>query len=239
MILSISGNVSFNKDELSIPSSDSIAFKFAKAGYFLATHGDFNRAEEFFNTAIKNNDKDPWVWYYWALADRDASNSIKEEYFKKAVQFSTDNKNKMKILSDWADTLYNNKRLKDAIEVYNQIIEFDKNKSIYHKLGKAYYEIGHNLWQKGNRYEEKKYYKYSIESFMQSLYLSPQNEFEKNHNTIGYYYLAKINRFSGDLVEAKKYLDYGLSLQPYNYRLQEFFDDINRRLNGEPILKIV
>jgi tetratricopeptide (TPR) repeat protein len=233
MILSIASKLEDDKEDYSMPTSDSIAFKFAKAGYFLATHMELSKAETCFNTAIRNNDKDPWVWYYWALAERDASNSIRDEYFDNAVKFTTDPRNKIKILSEWANTLYNNKRLKDAISKYNQIVEIDKaNNSVFHKMGKSYYEIGHNLWQKGNRIEEKRYYKLAIDSFTQSLYDLPQNEFEKNHNTIGFYYLAKIYRFSGDIIKAKNYLESGLKLQPYNFRLQEFYDDIKIRLNS-------
>jgi len=233
LILNISNKIEDNKEEYSIPVSDSIAFKFAKAGYFLATHMELNKAEACFLNAVKNNDKDPWVWYYWAIAERDASNSIRDEYFENAVKYATDSNTKIKILFDWADTLYNNKRLKDAISKYIMIIEIDKNNSsIYHKLGKAYYEIGHNLWQKGNIIEEKKYYKLAIDSFSLSLYSNPQNDFEKNHNTIGYYYLAKIYKFSNDTVKAKECLEKGLSLQPYNTRLLDFYDDVKRRLNG-------
>jgi tetratricopeptide (TPR) repeat protein len=233
LILNISNQIEDNKEEYSIPVSDSIAFKFAKAGYFLATHMELNKAEDCFRTAIKNSDKDPWVWYYWAIAERDASNSIRDEYFENAVKYATDSSVKIKILFEWADTLYNNKRLKDAISKYTMIIDVDKNNnSIYHKLGKAYYEIGRNLWQKRNIIEEKKYYKLAIDSFSSSLYSSPQNDFEKNHNTIGYYYLAKIYRFLGEIVKAKNCLDKGLLLQPYNNRLQDFYDDIKTRLNG-------
>jgi tetratricopeptide (TPR) repeat protein len=234
MILSISSKMRDEKESLSIPVADSVAFKFAKAGYFLATHMELSKAEECFNAAIRNNNKDPWVWYYWAIAERDASNSIKDEYFEKAVQFASDQSNKIKILTEWADTLYNNKRLKDAISIYNEIIQIDrKNNSIWHKAGKAYYEIGHNLWQKGNKIEERKNYKMAIDAFGLSIYERPQNEFEKNHNTIGYYFLAKIYRFSGDLGKAKENIKMGLSLQPYNYRLQEFLDEIEKRLNSK------
>lgn len=194
---------------------------------------ELSKAEDCFRTAIKNNDKDSWVWYYWAIAERDASNSIRDEYFENAIKYATDSNVRIKILFEWADTLYNNKRLKDAISKYAMIIDIDKkNNSIYHKMGKAYYEIGHNLWQKRNITEEKKYYKLAIDSFSSSLYFSPQNDFEKNHNTIGYYYLAKIYRFLGEIVKAKDCLDKGLLLQPYNSRLQDFYDNIKTRLNG-------
>ena len=233
LILSISNQIESEKDEYTMPVYDSIAFKFAKAGYFLATRMELNKAIECFKTAVKNNDKDPWVWYYWAIAERDASNSIRDEYFENAVKYATDSNTKIKILFEWAETLYNNKRLKDAISKYTMIIDIDRNNhSIHHKLGKAYYEIGHNLWKKGNRVEEKRNYKSAIDSFISSLYSNPQNDFEKNHNTIGYYFLAKIFRFSGDMGKAKESLDKGLLLQPYNIRLQEFYRDIEKRLNG-------
>ncbi|MDR2193950.1 MAG: hypothetical protein LBP19_05735 [Treponema sp.] len=38
MIIGIASKLEDSKEEYSIPTSDSIAFKFAKSGYFLATH---------------------------------------------------------------------------------------------------------------------------------------------------------------------------------------------------------
>jgi hypothetical protein len=37
--------------------------------------------------------------------------------------------------------------------------------------------------------------------------------------SLGYYYLAKIYRFLGEIVKAKDCLDKGLLLQPYNKRV--------------------
>jgi len=55
-----------------------------------------------------------------------------------------------------------------------------------------------------------------------------QMEFEKNHNTIGYYFMAKISRFIDKIGDAITYVNRGLELQPNNFRLIEFAEDLEK-----------
>ena len=72
----------------------------------------------------------------------------------------------------------------------------------------------------------KKNYQFSLKAFNKSLYDNPNTHFEKNQNVVGYYFMAKISRFLGKTGDAVTYAHRGLKLQPKNYRLLEFVEDL-------------
>jgi len=94
-------------------------------------------------------------------------------------------------------------------------------------IGKSHYQIGRNLWRKRSFFEMKRSYQASLEAFRKSLYENPTTHFEKNHNVVGYYFMSKISRFMGQIGDAVTYVHRGLKLQPNNFRLLEFAEDLS------------
>ncbi len=207
-------------------TSDNIAVRLARAAYFLASKGDFTKSEQYFNQALSYESSNSLVWYHWAIAERDFSNNVKDDYFEKAIKYSTDNE-KEDILFEWGKTLASFNRHKESIDVLEKLVKRNsENKNAFHMIGKSYYQIGINLWRKHNCFEMKKNYQSSLDAFKRSLYNSPNTHFEKNHNVVGYYFMAKISRFLGNINDAVTFAHNGLKLQPNNYRLLEFAEDL-------------
>jgi tetratricopeptide (TPR) repeat protein len=218
-----------------IISKDDIALKLAHAAYFLAKQGNFTKSEEYFNQAIAYDSKNGQVWLYWATASRDFTNTIREEYFQKAIQLSSDSE-RPSIMLDYAKTLSSNNRDKDSIDVLEQIVkECPNNYNAYHLLGKSYYDIARNLKKKNdsrNYQNIQKNLMLSTDSFLKSIYRTPKSHFEQNANAIAFYFLAKISRHNRNSKKAIEYIDMGLELQPHNTRLLEFRDDCERFLQN-------
>ncbi len=209
-----------------ISSRDNLAMMLAKAAYSFASQGNFNKSEEYFKRAVEYDPKQSAVWFNWAIAERDFSNIIKDEYFKKASMLST-GKDREEILFEWGKALFNFKSHKESIAIFDEIIKLNpNNKNAYHLLGKAYYEIGRNLFKKNYFEEMKQNYSKSKDAFTKSLYPEPQTDFERNSNTVGYYFLAKISRYIKDLKGSLAYIKKGLELQPNNFKLLEFQEQI-------------
>ncbi len=207
--------------------SKNMASMFAIAAYNSASQGNFQKSEEYFKKAIEYDPKESLVWFYWAKAERDFSHNIRDDYFENAVKFTDDEKNREEILLEWANTLRDFNKHKESINKYNMIL--DKNpddKNISHLIGKTYYELGRNLYQKGIRHEMRDVYTKSKDAFEKCLYETPFSYFEMNHNAVSYYFLAKISRFLNKIDDSLKYIQQGLEIQPNNFRLQEFKDDL-------------
>lgn len=207
-------------------SSDNIAVRLARAAYFLARNGDFKKSEKYFTQALHYENNNSLVWYHWAIAERDFSNNLKDEYFQKALKYST-NEEKEDILLEWGKTLASFDRHKECIEKLETLVEINPdNKNAFHLIGKSYYQISRNLWRKRYYLDMKKNYQRGLDAFKKSLYGNPNTHFERNHNVVGYYFMAKISRFLGDVGDAVTYADKGLQLQPNNYRLMELAEDL-------------
>ncbi len=218
-------------------SMDSIVVRLARAAYFLAGQGNFKKSEEYFNQAVNYDAKTSFVWYQWALAEREYSNNLKDEYFEKALQYANEDEKKL-ILFEWGKSYSTTNRHKQSIEIFRKYLAINPdNKNVYHFIGKSYYEIGHNLWKKQLFTEMKDNYEKSLDAFKTSLHENPTTHFEKNHNVVGYYFIAKIYRFQKEIGNSIEYVKKGLDLQPHNFRLIEFSDELakltqerNRRL---------
>jgi len=214
-----------------IISKDNIALRFAKAAFIMAKQGNFTKSEEYFNQAVGYDAKNSQVWLYWATASRDFSNTLKDDYFTNAIKYSSES-DKENIMLEYGRALSSVGRDKDCIEVLEKVTQFNPNNhNAYHLLGKAYYDIGRNLWKKCEYHTMKKYYLISTDYFLKSIYNNPDSHFEKNSNAIAYYYLAKIARFQRDFKNALEYVEMGLLMQPHNFKFLDFKDDISRCQN--------
>ena len=232
-ITNVSKQIATDEIEHSLSvTSDNIAVRLARAAYFLARKGDFNKSEQYFNQALSYEAKNSLVWYHWARAERDFSNNLKDEYFEKALKYSSDD-DKPEILSEWGKALSSFNRHKESIKVLEKLLKITPdNKNVLHMIGKSYYQIGRNLWRKRNFFEMKRSYQASLDAFRKSLYDNPSTHFEKNHNVVGYYFMSKISRFIGRIEDAVTYVHRGLKLQPQNFRLLEFAEylsDLSKR----------
>lgn len=215
-------------------SSDNIAVRLARAAYFLASKGDFKKSEQYFNQALSYERNNGLVWYHWAIAERDFSNNLKDDYFDKALKFSTDNE-KQNILFEWGKTLSSFGSNLQSIDVFEKLLALNPdNKNALHLLGKAYYQIGRNLFSKRNFVEMKRNYQLSLEAFKKSLNSNPTSHFEKNHNVVGYFFMAKLSRYLGNIGNATTYVHKGLELQPNNFRLLEFAEDLAELTKTQP-----
>ncbi len=205
---------------------DSIVVRLSRAAYFLASQGNFSKSEEYFNQAVTYDSKNSSVWYQWALAERDFSNNIKDEYFEKSLKYA-DEEEKKTILFEWGKSFASVNRHKQSIEIFKKYLELNPtNKNVCHFIGKSYYEIGRNLWKKQLFTEMKENYQKSLDAFKSSLYENPTTHFEKNHNVVGYYFIAKIYRVQKDLGNSILFVKKGLDLQPNNFRMIEFSDEL-------------
>lgn len=215
-------------------SSDNIAVRLARAAYFLAGKSDFSKSEQYFNQALSYEPNNSLVWYHWAIAERDYSNNLKDDYFEKALKFSIDSE-KQNILFEWGKTLSSFGRHSQSVDIFEKLIALNPdNKNALHLLGKAYYQIGRNLFIKRNFVEMRRNYQLSLEAFKKSLHSNPNTHFEKNHNVVGYFFMAKTSRFLGNVGDATTYVYNGLKIQPNNYRLLEFAEDLTRLTKNQP-----
>lgn len=218
--------IGIDTSEYDIPlTSDSIGIKYAKAAYIQARDHKFKESEENFKKAIKANENDAEVWYLWARALFDSSNIISRNYFDKAILLAKAGQ-KEKMLTDYGKALLSQKNYYEATRIFREVVSINtQNKSAYHYLGKAYYEIAFELRQKGNNKAEViKYQEKSISAFEQSFYDDIQSEFETRHNAINCYYLARLMKHTGKLDASKKYIFKGLRYQPGNYRLTNLLE---------------
>jgi hypothetical protein len=73
----------------------------------------------------------------------------------------------------------------------------------------------------------RKNYQEAIASFNKSLYENPKEYPEKNHNTIGFYFMAVTSRYLNDGVKAAMFINKGLELQPNNFKLHELKKEVH------------
>lgn len=211
-------------DEISYRNKTSALL--AKAAYASAAQNDFTKSEDYFQRALSYSSDESIVWLYWAKAELDFSNNLKDDYFSNALKYAPQ-KDKEKILISWGVALGNYRRHRDSIEKLSEVLNINKeNRNVYHLLGKSYYEIARNLYKKQAYEEMRSNYRLSKNAFESSLYGDPISAFEKNHNTVSFYFLAKISNFLKDKDSAKEFVRKGLLLQPNNYRLLDFMEYI-------------
>lgn len=211
-------------------SKDDIALRLSKAAYFMAKQGNYSKSEEYFNQAIQYDSQNSQVWLYWATASRDFSNTIKDDYYKNAIKFASETEREA-IEIEYARAIAAVGRDKECISILESVVNNNpNNKNAYHILGKAYYDIGRNLWKKREFQAMKKNYTNSTDAFLKSIYRNPESLFEKNSNTIAFYFLAKISRWKNETKRALEYVQRGLELQPSNFKLIDFKEDLERNL---------
>ena len=224
--LYISNFSSLEFESKAIFDAKNISSKFAIAAYNAAKQGDFTKSEEYFNKAINFNEHDGSLWYYKALAERDFSHNVDDKYFKKAINYSSTTEQES-IYYEWAKSLLNLNKNHEAIEKLKNLINLNQtNMSAWHLIGKTYYEIGKHLYTKQHFFEMREQYKQAKDAFEKCIYINPQTEFEKNHNAVSYFFLARLSRYMNQIDQAIKYIKKGLEIQPSNYKLQDYYDNL-------------
>ncbi|MCB5284060.1 MAG: hypothetical protein LHW45_00475 [Candidatus Cloacimonetes bacterium] len=198
----------------------SLSDTFALSAYNRAKCGDIAKSEEYFQKATEYGDKNPLIYYYKAKVELEIAGSVNKDYFNKALSFSDDLDFKVLLHTEMGIGLYNQKELVESAAAFQNAIRLKSSCSLYHYLGKCYYEIGRNQWKKGLRREMMNNYKKSSEAFLKSIYDNP-DVYQKNSTAISYYYLAKINIYTNNHRDALDYVNKGLELQPNNLRFQE------------------
>jgi len=207
-----------------------LANLFAQAALSGAKNGEFDKSERYFRKALEYNSRESAVWYFRAIAERDYSNNIEKNYFEKAIKFSKTTSEKYNIMFEYGKTLFNNEDYHECVTELNKLVEKEDNKNAYHTLGKAHYQLGKMCFF--DRYKSKmdEEYEKSMNAFTKSFFTNPLVQYEKNLNTIGYYFIAKISFYQNNFFDAIDYLRQGLELQPNNWKLLSFKEEIEAKM---------
>ncbi len=210
---------------------DNLALNFAQAGYSSAKTGDNEKSEIYFKKALEYDSKLGSIWYYKALAAKDFQGNLDKSFFSKAMQYAKTKDEKYNYIFEYAVALFYKNEYDKAIKEFKKLKEPKfRMKATLHFLGKSYYETGRQHYRDRKIVKMKESFQQSLSFFNQSLYLSPISDVEKNHNTIGYYYAARMSMNLKNYNDADLYINNGLHLQPYNHKLIYLRKDLRKSL---------
>lgn len=123
-----------------LPVSNRIAAQLGDVAYRYAENKVYDRAEEYFEKAIKANPQEAYVWLMRAESAVNNLNDIKSarEYYQKAVDLNPH----LTILKSWAEAEKNNGEYRASVKVLKMILEKEPNNAHYrYQLGYCYWAI--------------------------------------------------------------------------------------------------